>query len=126
MKTKMGLRFSKVIVFDGIKINKKNMDCIKEYLSLSRNRNCCCIYLCQGYYDVPKYVRRNTKCFCLFPSIDNRDAMNIATDHAQGISKEEFKRIYNKATSEPYDLGAWIKLLSTHLKGIGETLTGCM
>ena len=29
--------------------------------------------------------------------------MNIATDHAQGISKE-FKRIYTEATSEPYNI----------------------
>ena len=28
--------------------------------------------------------------------------MNIATDHVQDISKE-FKRIYNEATSEPYN-----------------------
>ena len=92
----------KVIVFDDIKIDKKNMDRIKEYFSLSRNKNCCCIYLCQSYYNVQKYIRRNTKCFCLFQSLDNRDVMNIATDHVQGISKEEFNRIY-EATSEPYN-----------------------
>ena len=76
------------IVFDDIKIDKKNMDCIKEYFSLSCNKNCCCIYLHQSYYDVPKYIRRNTKCFCLFPSLDNRDVMNIGTNHVQGISKK--------------------------------------
>ena len=93
----------KVIVFDDIQIDKKNMDRIKEYFSLSRNKNCCCIYLCQSYYDVPKYIGCNTKCFCLFPSLDNRDGMNIATDYVQGNSKEKFKRIYNEATSEPYN-----------------------
>lgn len=92
----------KVIVFDDIKIDRRNMDRIKEYFSLSRNKNCRCIYLCQSYYDVPKYIRRNTKCFCLFPSLDNRDVMNIATDHVRGVSKEDFKNIYIDATSEPH------------------------
>ena len=52
---------NKVIVFDDIKIDKKNMDTVKEYFSLSRNKNnyCNCIYLCQSYFDVPKYIRRN-------------------------------------------------------------------
>ena len=82
-----------VIVFDNIKINKKNMDRINDCFSLSRHKNCCNIYLCQSHYDVPKYIRRNFKCFCSFPSLDNRDKMNTATDHVQGIGKEEFKRI---------------------------------
>ena len=46
----------------------------------------------------------NVSGFCLLPSLDNRDVINIATDHAQGISKEEFKRIYTEATSEPYNI----------------------
>ena len=44
----------KVIGFDVIKIDKKNMNRIKEYFSLSRNKNCCCISLYQSHYDVPK------------------------------------------------------------------------
>ena len=46
----------------------------------------------------------NVSGFCLLPSLDNRDVINVATDHAQGISKEEFKRIYTEATSEPYNI----------------------
>ena len=57
---------NKVIIFDGIKIDNHNMNNIKEYFPLSRNKNCNCIYLTQSYYDVSKYIRRNTKClFCL-------------------------------------------------------------
>ena len=48
----------KVIVFDDIK--RDNMNKIKEYFSLSRNRNFNCIYLTQSYFDTPKYIRRNT------------------------------------------------------------------
>ncbi len=93
---------NKVIVFDDIKIDRKSMDRIKEYFSLSRNRNCNCVYVCQSYYDVPKYIRRNTKCFCLFPELDNRDVLNIATDHARGLGKEEFQNVYRDATVKPH------------------------
>lgn len=92
----------KVIVFDDIKIDKKNMDTVKEYFSLSRNKNCNCIYLCQSYYDVPKYIRRNTKCFCLFPDLDNRDVRMIANDHCKSIKRGEFEHIYKNATEEPF------------------------
>lgn len=88
---------NKVIIFDDIKLDKRSMDRIKEYFSLSRNKNCTCIYLCQSYYDVPKYIRRNTKCFLLF-NLDNRDVKTIASDLSQGISKKEFERIYDAAT----------------------------
>ena len=48
----------KVIVFDKIKLD--NMNKIKEYISLTQNRNCNCIYLTQSYFDTLKYIRRNT------------------------------------------------------------------
>ena len=54
------------------------------------------------------------------------DVMNIATDHVQGISKEKFKRIYNEATSEPYNFMCLDKTAKHPLKGIGKTLMGCM
>ena len=44
----------KFIVFDDIKLD--NMNKIKEYFSLSRNRNCNCIYLTQSYFDTPTYI----------------------------------------------------------------------
>ena len=75
---------------------------IKEYFSLSRNKNCSCIYLSQSYYDVPKYIRRNTKCFILFGGLDNKDVRHISDDLSKDIGRQEFERIYREATSEPF------------------------
>lgn len=83
----------KVIIFDDIKLDKKNMDRIKEYFSLSRHKKANCIYLCQSYFDVPKYIRRNTKCFVLFEGLDHRDIQTIASDHST-IPKADFCSIY--------------------------------
>jgi len=90
----------KVIVFDDIRIDRVNMDKIKEYFSLSRNKRCNCIYLTQSYYDVPKYIRRNTKCLVLFGGFDNRDIKEICKDNSKDISREELERLYRKATED--------------------------
>ena len=92
----------KVIVFDDIKLDKKNMNSIKEYFSLSRNKNCNCIYLTQSYYDVPKYIRRNTNCFVLFGNLDNKDIRHICDDHAKGIPRKRLELMYKEATEAPY------------------------
>lgn len=93
---------NKIIVFDDIKIDGKNMKNVMEYFSLSRNKNCNCIYLSQSYYDVPKYIRRNTKCFVLFGGLDNKDIRHIADDMCKNISRKDFEDIYGKATAEPF------------------------
>ena len=118
----------KVIIFDDIKIDKKNMDRIKEYFSLSRNRKCNCVYLCQSYYDVPKYIRRNTKCFLLYKGLDNRDVISIAHDHSPPAIKKEFPAIYNSATALPYSFLTFDKT-SNHLpqmlrRGFDEFYSG--
>lgn len=93
---------NKVVIFDDVKIDNKNMNNIKEYFSLSRNKNCNCLYLTQSYYDVPKYIRRNTKCFMLFGGLDNKDIRHISDDQCKNISRNEFKKIYDEATTEPF------------------------
>ena len=91
----------KVIVFDDIKLD--NMKKLMEYFSLSRNRNCNCIYLTQSYFNTPKYIRRNTNCFVFFGNLDNKDIRHITDNHAKGITKEEMESIYREATKDPYN-----------------------
>ena len=93
---------SKVVVFDDIKIDGKHTKPIEEYFSLSRNKKCNCIYLTQSYYNTPKYIRRNTRAFCLFPGLDNKDIRSIADDQRNSVSREEFENIYRMATEKPF------------------------
>ena len=94
--------YNKVIVFDDIKIDRKNMDRNKEYFSLSRTKKCNCIYICQRYFEVPRYIRDNTGCVCLFPKLKTTDIKKIGKEHAMEIGKEEFERLYNFVTAEPH------------------------
>ncbi len=99
----------KIIVFDDIKIDDKHMSPIKEYFSLSRNKNCNCIYLAQSYYDVPKYIRRNTGCFVLFNGLDNRDIQTICNDQCKRINKDQFLECYHLATNDRHDFMVFYK-----------------
>ena len=93
----------KIIVFDDIKLDSANMNKIKEYFSLSRNRNCNCIYLTHSYFNVPKYIRRNTNCFVFFGNLDNKDIRHISDDHSKGITRDQMESIYREATKDPYN-----------------------
>ena len=91
---------NKVIVFDDIKLDNKNMNNIKEDFSLSRNKKCNFIYLTQSYYDIPKYIRRNRKCFITFAGLDSKDIRHISDDLSKGIGRKELGNIYRQTTLE--------------------------
>ena len=98
----------KVIVFDDIKLS--NMNKIKEYFSLSRNRNYNCIYLTQSYFNTPKYIRRNTNCFAFFGNLDNKDIRHISDDHAKDITRLEMESICREATNVEVKPNYYLKL----------------
>ena len=92
----------KVTVFNDMKPD--NINKIKKYFSLSRNRNCNCIYLTQSYFDTPKYIRRNNNCFAFFGNLDNKDIRHISDDHAKDIARLEMESIYREAAKDPYSV----------------------
>lgn len=79
----------------------KTTDRVKEYFSLSRNKGCNCIYLCQSYFDVPKHIGHYTMCFLLFNGLDARDVQQIAIDHSPGLRKKKdfFKSMHRRQRS---------------------------
>jgi len=75
---------------------------LMEYFLLSRNKNCNCIYLTQSYFNTPKYIRRNTKCFVFFGNMNNKDIRHISDNHSRDITKDKLELIYREATKGPY------------------------
>ena len=72
----------KFVVFDDISVNSRtDQTKVKDYFAFGRNHGCKCIYLCQSYYDIPKFIRRNTRHFILFKGIEPRDIRQITSDH---------------------------------------------
>jgi hypothetical protein len=93
----------KIVVFDDIPLNNKEMEKIRSYFSLSRNKLCNSIYLAQGYYNVDRFIRRNTGCFILFPGLDNVDVRNIAYEQCGDVTKDKFIELYRNATKDKYN-----------------------
>ncbi len=100
----------KIIVFDDIPLNNEEMNKIKSYFSLSRNKRCNSVYLAQGFYNVDRFIRRNTGCFILFHGLDNVDVRNIANEQCGDVTKDKFIELYHHATKDRYNFFLFDKL----------------
>ena len=57
----------KIVIFDDyLNTGKKNDERIRDYFTNSRNKNCCCIYLSQSFYNTDKTIRLNSSHHCIF------------------------------------------------------------
>ncbi len=100
----------KIIVFEDIPLNNEEMNKIKSYFSLSRNKRCNSVYLAQGFYNVDRFIRRNTGCFILFHGLDNVDVRNIANEQCGDVTKDKFIELYHHATKDRYSFFLFDKL----------------
>jgi len=85
----------KVIVFDDTKLDK--MKSLMEYFSLSRNKNCNCIYITQSCFNTSKYIKRNINCFLVFGNLDNKDLRHIL----EWNNKKQTRNDISKSNQRP-------------------------
>jgi len=98
---KMDEKKDNVIIFDDF-ITEKNQKQMIDMFVRGRHKNASVIYLTQSYFSTPKDIRINCNQFLLFGSANNRDINLVLSDHCSDMDKEEFRRLYNEATSEQY------------------------
>jgi len=67
-----------------------------EYFSLSKNKNCNCIYLTQRYINTPKSIWGNINCFAFSGNLNNKDIRHISDEHSRDITKDKLKLIIEK------------------------------
>jgi len=99
---KMDEKKDNVIIFDDF-ITEKNQSQIVDMFVRGRHKNASVIYLTQSYFSTPKDIRINCTQFLLFGSANNRDINLVLSDHCSDMNKDEFRRLYNEATSVPYN-----------------------
>ena len=86
-----------IIIFDDyLNTGKKNDDRIRDYITNSRNKNCCCIYLSQSYYGTDKTIRLNSSHYCIFEFPSNNEQSMICRELC--INKQDYQR----ATKTPF------------------------
>jgi len=67
----------------------------------ARKQNCSVIFLSQSYYDIPKFIRKNSNYLVILALGGNkREQTAILNEWGTDLTKEELQKIYTDATSE--------------------------
>lgn len=81
----------------------KDQSKIEELFIRGRKRNATIIYLAQAYHAVPPLIRKNINYVAFFKASSKREISTLSVDHAVDIDKEDFQKLYVKATSIPHN-----------------------
>lgn len=90
-----------LVVWDDLVLSK-NLQNVEEYYMRARKKNCSVIFLSQSYYDIPKFIRKNSNYLVLLDlGGSKREQTAIMNEWSSDLSKDELKAVYNDAVSVP-------------------------
>lgn len=93
-------KYNHLVVWDDLVLTK-NQNVIEQYFLRARKQNVSVIYLSQSYYDIPKFIRKNSNYLVLLNlNGSKREQTAILNEWATDLDKETLTRIYNDAVSE--------------------------
>ena len=94
-----------LIVFDDMIAdminNKKLHPIVAELFIRGRKLTISIVFITQSYFKVPKDVRLNSTHFFIMKIPNKRELHKIVLNHSSNIDFKDFKKIYNKCTTEP-------------------------
>lgn len=97
----MDKRNNHLVVWDDL-VLAKNLDYVEEYYMRARKKNCSVIFLSQSYYDIPKFIRKNSNYLVLLDlGGSKREQTAILNEWSTDLTKDELKAIYLDAVSVP-------------------------
>jgi hypothetical protein len=66
----------------------------------ARKQNCSVVFLSQSYYDIPKFIRKNSNYLVLLNlGGSKREQTAILNEWSSDLTKEELTKVYNDAVS---------------------------
>lgn len=88
-----------VVIFDDLVMeSKKDQKPIVDFYKGGRKRNCQMYYLAQGFFEVPKMIRRNALYFWIYRLRDPREVTGLSGSFELHMSINAFKKMYMVAT----------------------------
>jgi hypothetical protein len=97
----MDKKYNHLVVWDDLVLSK-NLANVEEYYMRARKKNCSVIFLSQSYYDIPKFIRKNSSYLVLLDlGGSKREQTAIMNEWSSDLEKDELKAIYNDAVSVP-------------------------
>ena len=89
-----------LVVWDDLVLSK-NLDMVEKYYMRARKKNCSVIFLSQSYYDIPKFIRKNSNYLVILNLGGSKREQNaILNEWSTDLDKDELQAIYNDATSQ--------------------------
>ena len=97
----MDKRDNHLVVWDDLVLSK-NLNSVEEYYMRARKKNCSVVFLSQSYYDIPKFIRKNSNYLVLLDlGGSKREQTAILNEWSSDLDKDELKAVYNDAVSVP-------------------------
>lgn len=89
-----------LVVWDDLVLNK-NLESVEKYYMRARKKNTSVIFLSQSYYDIPKFIRKNSNYMVILNlGGSRREQTTILNEWSTDLDKDELSAIYKDATSE--------------------------
>lgn len=97
----MDKRYNHLVVWDDLVLSK-DLKQVEEYYMRARKKNCSVIFLSQSYYDIPKFIRKNSSYLVLLDLGGSKRERNaVMSEWSTDLTQEELSGVYNDAVSEP-------------------------
>jgi hypothetical protein len=89
-----------LVIWDDL-VLAKNLDMVEKYYMRARKKNCSVVFLSQSYYDIPKFIRKNSSYLVLLDlGGSKREQTAILNEWTQDLDKDEMTAVYKDATQE--------------------------
>lgn len=97
----MDKKYNHLVVWDDLVLSK-DLKSVENYYMRARKKNCSVVFLSQSYYDIPKFVRKNSNYLVLLDlGGSKREQTAILNEWSQDLDKDELKAVYSDAVSQP-------------------------
>ena len=92
--------YEHLVVWDDL-VLEKDLKAVEKYYMRARKMHCSVIFLSQSYYDIPKFIRKNSNYLVVLDlGGSKREQTAILNEWSKDLDKDELKAVYNDATSE--------------------------
>jgi hypothetical protein len=96
----MDKNYNHLVVWDDLVLNK-DLKPVENYYMRARKQNTSVVFLSQSYYDIPKFIRKNSSYLVLLNlGGSKREQTAILNEWSSDLTKDELNAIYNDATSK--------------------------
>jgi ABC-type dipeptide/oligopeptide/nickel transport system ATPase component len=97
----MDKKYNHLVVWDDLVLSK-DLKQVEEYYMRARKKNCSVIFLSQSYYDIPKFIRKNSNYLILLDlGGSKREQTAILNEWSTDLTPDQLKAVYQDAVSKP-------------------------